>query len=188
MKEILIIDNYDSFTYNLVQLVRANFNGRVQVQRNDDFFIKQMDNKFAAIIISPGPKKPVDIPQVKDLIKRYYKKIPILGICLGMQCISEVFGGRTVRAPKPIHGKTSRIKHNKKKIFKNIPQNIDVARYHSLITKLKNSDFEITATTASNIIMGLQHKIYNLSGLQFHPESFLTQYGSQMINNWLELL
>jgi anthranilate synthase/aminodeoxychorismate synthase-like glutamine amidotransferase len=191
MQKILVVDNYDSFTYNLVQQIKITQQCEVVVKRNDEFqsFDYSRYNEFDKIVISPGPKKPKDAGISKFIIKSLYKQIPILGVCLGMQCINEVFGGKTLQSPSPMHGKTSLIKHSEKGLFKNLPQNIKVARYHSLIIEInKNIDvLELTAWTKDKLPMAIQHKNYPLFGVQFHPESFLTEYGNKIMHNFLKL-
>ena len=189
MHKILIIDNYDSFTYNLEQLFGTGYDGRLMVKRNDeiDFDFIEAQN-FEGIVISPGPKTPGDVPFTISIIERYYRNLPIMGICLGMQCINELFGGKTVLAPYPMHGKIGRINHTNEGIFKEIPQDTVVARYHSLISEVKSDELEITAKLADGITMGIRHKHYPLCGVQFHPESFLTEHGKEMIINFLDMI
>lgn len=189
VKKILLLDNYDSFTYNLYQLIGTQFEGEIIVKRNDAIGLEYIENsEINGLIISPGPKKPKDIPFVKELIQLYFKKIPVLGICLGMQCINEVFGGSTVRALYPMHGKAVTISHSGAGLFQGLPENITVARYHSLVVKVNSDDLIISAKTVDNVIMGIQHKRHPLWGVQFHPESFLTEYGDVMIGNFLNIL
>lgn len=186
MKKILLIDNYDSFTYNLVQQIQSIKRYNVNVKRNDEKFDVSSD-RFDILIISPGPKTPKDAGISNELIRAHFKTKPILGVCLGMQCINEVFGGKTISSPLPLHGKKSPITHNNKGIFKRIPKKIEVARYHSLITGDIPQEFEVTASTSDNIPMAIQHKKYPVFGVQFHPESFLTPYGKTIMKNFLEL-
>lgn len=189
MKKILIIDNYDSFTYNLKQLIDTHFDGVSTVKRNDEIGSSYIEeNEFNAIVISPGPKKPADSGISKDTISKFHKRIPILGVCLGMQCINEVFEGRTIKAPIPIHGKSSEISHNNSKLFKNIPKKFKVARYHSLIIEPASEDLLITAYTSDKIPMAIEHKSFPLFGVQFHPESFMTEYGNDIMSNFLEFI
>ena len=188
-RKILLIDNYDSFTYNLMQLIARNFNGEVVVKRNDEFDQAYIEsNEFSAIVISPGPGKPADVDFTCKVIKEYYKILPILGICLGMQCINEIFEGKTVKASYPMHGKTAAIIHTGTGIFKDLPSPLKVARYHSLICEVKSADLFVTAVCEPEIPMAIQHRNYPLWAVQFHPESFLTEYGDKMIQNFLELL
>lgn len=188
--KILVIDNYDSFTYNLVQLVGA-FNGnKIFVKRNDEISCKEIAKLNPdKILISPGPGIPEDSNVSLELINEFKDEIPILGVCLGLQAIGIAFGGKVVKAPILMHGKTSAIKHDKKTIFRNIDQNFEATRYHSLIVEKKTLPdcFEISAETNDGAIMGLRHKNFQIEGIQFHPESILTQEGKKLIKNWLEL-
>ena len=184
---ILVIDNYDSFTYKLVQYL-GELGQRVKVYRNDKISlgrIKQLKPK--KIIISPGPGRPENAGISCALIQEFAGKIPILGVCLGHQAIGYVFGGRIIQAKKLMHGKTSRIYHNQKIIFKGIPNPFEATRYHSLIVERKSlpSCLEINAWTKENEIMGLKHKDYPVWGVQFHPESILTKAGKDILANFL---
>jgi anthranilate synthase/aminodeoxychorismate synthase-like glutamine amidotransferase len=187
--KILIIDNYDSFTYNLVQLV-GKFVSDIIVERNDKVTIdeikKMSPNK---IIISPGPGKPEDSKISLDIIKELGSSIPILGVCLGHQAIGAVFGGKITYAPTLMHGKTSQVVHDNKSIFHDIPQNFEAGRYHSLIIDKDTLPdvFKISASTKDDVIMAIRHKQYPIEGIQFHPESILTPQGENIIKNWLEL-
>lgn len=184
---ILIIDNYDSFTYNVYQYV-ANLGYRVQVTRNDQIKLAEIRaGRYEAIIISPGPGTPDDAGVSKSVIEHFAGEIPILGICLGHQAIGEVFGGRVVRAPEPVHGKVSRIHHTGKGIYQGISPDFAAGRYHSLIVEKDSlpNCLEITATSADGLIMGLRHREYNIQGVQFHPESILTSEGIKLLENFL---
>ena len=139
------------------------------------------------ILISPGPKDPESAGISKDIIKTFYKKTPILGVCLGMQCINEVFGGITIRAPEPVHGKTSLIEHDNKGIFRKMASPFRAARYHSLAVKLNSGGLYVTAKTRDEIIMGVSHPEFPLHGVQFHPESFMTEEGHILIDNFLKM-
>ena len=186
---ILMIDNYDSFTYNLVQYL-GELGQKVRVFRNDKITIQDIIRlKPGKIVISPGPGRPEDAGISCELIKEFAGKIPILGVCLGHQAIGYVYGGKIVRAKKLMHGKTSLIYHNKKEIFRNIPNPFLATRYHSLLVERKSlpSCFEITAQTKEKEIMGLRHKNYPLWGVQFHPESVLTRSGRDILNNFLKV-
>lgn len=187
--KILVIDNYDSFTYNLVQLI-GQFTNNIIVKRNDKTSIEEINElKPDKIVISPGPGTPEDTGITIDVIKKLGHKIPILGVCLGHQTIGYCFGGNVINAPYLMHGKTSHIIHDGKTIYKNVEQNFEAGRYHSLIID-KNSFpnvLEITAHTEDDIIMGIRHKEFPIEGIQFHPESILTKVGKQLINNWLKL-
>ncbi len=187
MPKLLVIDNYDSFTYNLVQMF-MDYNLEIAVFRADKTTIEEVEYlRPDYILISPGPKDPSHTGISKPLITRFYKELPILGVCLGMQCINELFGGETVRAPVPMHGKTSFIRHNGEGIFKYVPDNFPAARYHSLMVKPSGRILKITSTSDDNVIMGLSHPEYPLHGVQFHPESFLTEHGHTIIENFLAL-
>ena len=189
---VLVIDNYDSFTYNLVQYL-GELKQEVVVFRNDELtldYIKEF--KPSHIVISPGPGRPNDAGISKDLIKTFAGTIPILGVCLGHQCIGEVYGGKIINAPVLMHGKTSDIYHEDNSIFKDIPNPFTATRYHSLIVdveSLTNIPLKITAKTNDNLVMALEHKEFkNLIGVQFHPESILTEHGHQMLSNFLKLV
>jgi anthranilate synthase/aminodeoxychorismate synthase-like glutamine amidotransferase len=186
---ILMIDNYDSFTYNLVQYL-GELGQRVLVYRNDALSIEDIKKlKPEKIVISPGPGRPEDAGISCDVIREFSGKIPILGVCLGHQAIGYVFGGRIVIAKKLMHGKTSKIYHNKKDIFKGIPNPFLATRYHSLLVEKTSLPdcLEVTAYTAENEIMGLKHKAYPVWGVQFHPESILTKSGKQILDNFIKL-
>ncbi|MCK9604138.1 MAG: aminodeoxychorismate/anthranilate synthase component II [Candidatus Omnitrophica bacterium] len=186
---ILMIDNYDSFTYNLVQYLGA-LGQEIKVFRNDKITIDKIRKlKPEKIIISPGPGRPEDAGISCEAIKTFAGKIPVLGVCLGHQCIGYVYGGRIVSAKKLMHGKTSRIYHNKKGIFSGIPDPFEATRYHSLIVERKSLPgcLEITAWTKEKEIMGLKHKECALWGVQFHPESILTKSGKDILANFLKL-
>ena len=186
--KILVIDNYDSFTFNLVQQL-GKFNCNVIVKRNDELSLTDITKiRPDKIVISPGPKRP-EIARISlDVIKELGSSVPILGVCLGHQAIAICFGGKVIKAPKPVHGITSKIIHDGKTVFKNILQNFDAMRYHSLIVdKISFPNIlEITAQTNDGIIMGLRHKSLPIQGIQFHPESILTEFGDDIINNWLQ--
>lgn len=186
---ILLIDNYDSFVYNLARYV-GRLGRKRHVVRNDQITIDDIaDMNPDAIILSPGPCTPKESGICLDAIKRFHRDIPILGICLGHQCIGEVFGGRTIRAPAPVHGKKSIITHDHSDLFMGLPSPMAVARYHSLITDLPaNTDLKVTAYLQDDpVIMAVQHSSFPVCGLQFHPESILTEYGLDMIRNFLTL-
>ncbi len=189
--KLLVIDNYDSFTFNLVQMFRQ-YPLCVQVYRSDQIDLEQAAAMAPDyILISPGPKDPAHAGISIALISEWYRKVPILGVCLGMQCINEVFGGRTVASPQPLHGKTSPIFHHHKGLLAGLPSPFTAARYHSLAVQpaaraLKN-DLMITARTRDRIVMGLSHQHYPLHGVQFHPESFLTHHGFSLVENFLKL-
>ncbi|MDD5634798.1 MAG: aminodeoxychorismate/anthranilate synthase component II [Candidatus Omnitrophica bacterium] len=183
----LLIDNYDSFTYNLFQIF-AKEGAEVLVRRNDQITLKEIRTlKPEKIIISPGPRTPADAGISNDIIKRLYAHIPILGICLGHQCIVACFGGRIRRIRKILHGKTSAIIHNNTGILKDVPNPFEGARYHSLETVDIPSSLEVIAATSDGVVMAVKHKKTPVFGLQFHPESFLTESGEKIIENFIKL-
>jgi anthranilate synthase component 2 len=187
LPKLLVIDNYDSFTYNLVQMF-MRYDLVIEVHRSDMISL----NGVAAInpdyvLISPGPKDPAHAGISTDLIRAFCDKVPILGVCLGMQCMNEAFGGETVRAPVPMHGKTSKIYHNYQGLFKGVPSPFVAARYHSLMVKRGQNGLIETGHSQDGVIMGLSHPELPLHGVQFHPESFLTEYGFVFIENFLRL-
>ncbi|RJP29853.1 MAG: aminodeoxychorismate/anthranilate synthase component II [Candidatus Omnitrophota bacterium] len=185
---ILMIDNYDSFTYNLVQYL-GELGQDVKVYRNDKITINQIKRlKPAKILISPGPGRPEDAGISCAVIKELEGKVPILGVCLGHQCIGYVYGGKIINARKLMHGKTSLIYHNRKEIFRGIPNPFEATRYHSLIVERSSLPgcLEITAKTKEGEIMGLKHKIFPTWGVQFHPESILTRCGKDILANFLK--
>ena len=185
---ILLIDNYDSFVYNLARYVRE-LGFREHVIRNDAITLDQIEAlKPSHIILSPGPCRPDDAGITLALIGHFAKYIPILGICLGHQAIGQAFGGNVIPAKNPTHGKASFIYHDEKSIFKKLPNPLKVGRYHSLAVCKHHlpSCLNITATTADGEIMGLQHQTYPTIGLQFHPESILTEHGHQLLLNFLK--
>ena len=186
MGKILIIDNFDSFTYNLYQLIGQFYIGDIDVIRNNAITLPEIvSKKYQGIIISPGPKKPEDAGISMEIIKQFYKELPILGICLGMQCINKVFSGITVRSKQPDHGKTAIIEHNSTGLFKNINNEFAVARYHSLIIDNVPDALIVNSWTKTKIPMAIMHRDYPLFGVQFHPESFLTEKGDKLITNFL---
>jgi anthranilate synthase component 2 len=185
---ILIIDNYDSFTYNVYQYV-ASLGYEVEVVRNDAITVDEIRaRKYDAIIISPGPGTPSDAGISKEVIAAFAGQLPILGICLGHQAIGEVFGGKVVRAPKPIHGKVSDVYHKEDGIYQGLSQPFVAGRYHSLLVEEESIPdcLEITARTADGLIMGLRHKEYPIEGVQFHPESVLTPEGMRLFEHFLD--
>tara|TARA_B100000674_G_C37534345_1_gene775342 strand:- start:82 stop:648 length:567 start_codon:yes stop_codon:yes gene_type:complete len=185
--KILLIDNYDSFTYNLYHYI-SKFKKNIEVIRNDKIDSKTVFKKrFDKIVISPGPGNPNQAGNCLKIVKEVHKKIPILGVCLGHQIIGQVFGGKIVNAKNLMHGKTSKISHNKKGLFRNIQNNFLATRYHSLVVENKSfpNSLIITAKTKNNTIMGLMHKNYDIHGFQFHPESINTKVGIKLIKNFL---
>lgn len=186
---ILIIDNYDSFTYNLVHIV-AQHTDDYKVIRNDALTIDEVKElNLDRILISPGPGRPEDAGLTKPVIQELGSQTPILGVCLGHQAIGEVFGGEVIHAPKLMHGKTSVIHHDNKSVFKNIPDGFTATRYHSLVLNPDKipEELEVTARSDDDVIMGFRHRDFPIEGIQFHPESILTVEGANIINNWLEL-
>lgn len=186
---ILIIDNYDSFTYNLVQYL-GELGSNLKVVRNDKITLEEINRlKPEKIVISPGPCTPKEAGISNELIKEFAGKIPILGVCLGHQCIGYVFGGKIIRAKKLMHGKTSLIYHDGKTIFKKLENPFEATRYHSLIIERETLPecFEITTETKEKEIMGIRHKKYNLEGVQFHPESILTKEGKKLLYNFIKI-
>jgi anthranilate synthase/aminodeoxychorismate synthase-like glutamine amidotransferase len=186
---ILVIDNYDSFTYNLVQYL-GEMGQELKVVRNDEIGLQEIKKmKPARIVISPGPGSPKDAGISNDIIRVLGSQIPILGVCLGHQCIGEVFGGKVVGAPRLMHGKTSPIYHGGTGVFKGLDNPFTATRYHSLIVERKSmpTALKITAETKEKEIMGLEHKKFPVFGVQFHPESILTQGGKDLLRNFLSL-
>ncbi|MEK7698830.1 MAG: aminodeoxychorismate/anthranilate synthase component II [Planctomycetota bacterium] len=186
---IIIIDNYDSFTYNLVQQIGA-FGARLEVFRNDKISLTEIEEiKPDYIIISPGPCTPKEAGISNDIIRQFSGKIPILGVCLGHQCIAYTYGASVVRARRLMHGKTSLISHDGKTIFKGLSNPFTATRYHSLIVKEDTLPdcLEVTARADNDEIMGIRHKQFLLEGVQFHPESFLTEEGPMLLKNFLSL-
>ena len=186
---ILLIDNYDSFTYNLAQYL-GQMGQKLEVRRNDQVTLEEIERmKPERIVISPGPCTPKEAGISVPVIQRFAGRIPILGVCLGHQAIGAAFGGKVIRAPVVMHGKTSEIHHDGRTIFHGLPQNFRATRYHSLIVERKSlpRDLEISADTADGIIMGLRHRKMKVEGVQFHPESVLTEVGFQLLENFLTI-
>ncbi|MDY5305794.1 anthranilate synthase component II [Fusobacterium gastrosuis] len=188
----LMIDNYDSFVYNLVSYFMEE-NIEMDIVRNDfvnldEIETKITEKKLEGIIISPGPKSPKDCGLCGEIVEKFYKKIPIFGVCLGHQIIGHVFGANVTKANRAMHGKVESVINNGKNIFKDLPKEVNVTRYHSLVIKeYLPDDFEIDAQTKDNIIMAISHKFYPLYGVQFHPEAVLTEYGHEMVRNFITL-
>ena len=186
---ILVIDNYDSFTYNLVQYL-GELGAEPVVYRNDAITIEQMRKlKPERILISPGPGVPSDAGMTIAAILAFVSEVPILGVCLGHQAIGEAFGGRVVRAPYLMHGKTSEICHDSATIFRGLPYRFKATRYHSLIVEKEGlpDSLEVSATTPDGLIMGLRHRKFPVEGVQFHPESVMTEHGKKLLQNFLAL-
>lgn len=184
---VLLLDNYDSFTYNLRDYILQTGN-RCCVVRNDEMSLEEIAAlDFTSAVISPGPKTPREAGITMQFIERFYNHKPLLGICLGHQAIGEFFGAKVIKANKPVHGKTSVITHTGHYLFNNLPQHLEVMRYHSLIIDdLTNTPLQVTATSADNEIMAIAHPELKLAGVQFHPESVLTPHGLQIMKNWFE--
>ncbi len=185
---LLMIDNYDSFTYNLVQYF-AELGEEVKVFRNDEISVDEISKiNPARICISPGPCSPTEAGISVETIKRYAGQIPILGVCLGHQAIGEAFGGKIIRAQKVMHGKTDDIHHAGMGVFRGLPDPFKVTRYHSLAIEKSSlpADLEITATSSDGEIMGVRHKKFAVEGVQFHPESILSEHGHALLKNFLE--
>ncbi len=186
---LLVIDNYDSFTYNLVQYL-LELGQELEIRRNDKISVNEIRRLApSAVVISPGPCTPKEAGISLDLIAEFSASTPLLGVCLGHQCIGEAFGGDVVRAPQLMHGKTSRIFHDGETIFQDLPLPFEATRYHSLIVDRETlpDSLEICAETDDGIIMGLRHKEYPVHGVQFHPESILTPSGKDLLRNFLAL-
>lgn len=185
---LLVIDNYDSFTYNLVQYL-GELGAEMEVFRNDEITLEEIDRLSPdRILISPGPGIPDNAGITLRVIREFAGKIPILGVCLGHQAIGQAFGGYVVRAPEPVHGKPSIVRHQNKGVFRDVPQDFEAGRYHSLIVdRLTFPDcLEVTAETEEGIVMGLRHKELPVEGVQFHPESILTPEGKKILKNFLD--
>ena len=186
---VFVLDNYDSFTYNLVQYI-GELGAQVEVRRNDQVTVSQVENlRPERIVISPGPCTPQEAGISVELVERLAGKFPILGVCLGHQAIGAAFGGKIIRAPKLFHGKTSQIHHDGKNIFRDLSDPFTATRYHSLIVEKKSLPREliITAETDDGIIMAFRHRRHKIEGVQFHPESVLTESGKQLLKNFLSL-
>lgn len=188
---VLVIDNYDSFTYNLVQYL-GELGAQIEVRRNDEVTIEEIRRMAPdRIVISPGPCTPLEAGISNDVVKNFGPRVPLLGVCLGHQCIGHVFGGKVVRAPRLMHGKVSSIKHDGTGVFKGIPDLFEATRYHSLIVRRDTIPdcLRITAEAADDPaeVMGLAHRDYPIHGVQFHPESILTREGKRLLKNFLEM-
>jgi len=187
---ILIIDNYDSFTYNLVQYL-GELGADMKIFRNDDVTVEDIeaDLKPEKILISPGPGTPDKAGISLGVIERFAEKLPILGVCLGHQAIGQHFGGKVVRAPEPVHGKPVEISHDGKTIFEGISETFNAGRYHSLIVQRESlpDTLEISASSPDGLIMAMRHRSLKIEGVQFHPESILTEHGKKLLQNFLDL-
>ncbi len=184
---IVVIDNYDSFTYNLVQYL-GELGAELQVFRNDAVTTAEIKRLSPShIVISPGPGQPADGGISNDVIGEFYRDVPILGVCLGHQCIGQAFGGTVTRAPRLMHGKTSPVYHNGGDLYEGVPNPFQAGRYHSLIVKEPlPPELRVTAFTKEGEVMGIRHKVFPLVGVQFHPESVLTQSGKQILKNFIQ--
>lgn len=186
---LLVIDNYDSFTYNLVQYL-GELGAQMRVIRNDELTLDEIEELTPErILLSPGPGTPTDAGISLEVIERFEARVPILGVCLGHQAIGQYFGGNVVRAPEPVHGKPVEIVHDGRTLFSGIPNNFDAGRYHSLIVDREGwpDELEVSAESPDGLVMGLRHKTKPVEGVQFHPESILTQHGHQLLKNFLSL-
>ena len=187
---LLVIDNYDSFTYNLVQYL-GELGAEMRVVRNDEVSVDEIENdiKPERILISPGPGTPDAAGISLSSIERFAERLPILGVCLGHQAIGQYFGGKVTRAPEPVHGKPVEIVHDGKTVFSDIPNNFEAGRYHSLIVERESLPdlLEISAESPDGLVMGLRHKTRPIEGVQFHPESILTEHGRKLLQNFLNL-
>ena len=183
---ILLVDNYDSFTYNLYQYL-SELGAKVHVKRNDAIDIDKIVGLYDAVVLSPGPGRPSEAGITPVIVKEHSGKIPILGVCLGHQAIGEVFGGKIVRAPRLMHGKTSMISHDEKGLFAGVPNPFEATRYHSLVVEPESCPqlLEITARSEDGVIMALRHKEHPTVGVQFHPESILTREGKSLLKNFI---
>lgn len=187
LRRVLVVDNYDSFVYNLVQYL-GELGSEPLVVRNDTHSVDElMQMECDAILISPGPGRPEEAGVTCELIRAAAGRVPLLGVCLGHQAIGHVFGASVVRAPELRHGKTSHITHDGAGVFASLPSPLEVTRYHSLVIDTASipSDLEVTATASDGTVMGVRHRKYEIEGLQFHPESILTQHGHTMLQNFL---
>jgi anthranilate synthase/aminodeoxychorismate synthase-like glutamine amidotransferase len=187
---LLVIDNYDSFTYNLVQYL-GELGAEMEVRRNNEVTLDEIENhlKPERILISPGPGTPDDAGVSLDVLKNFAGRVPMLGVCLGHQAIGQIFGGKVVRAPVPVHGKPTVVAHDNQGVFADLKQNFQAGRYHSLVVERESlpETLEISATSPDGLIMGLRHKTLKIEGVQFHPESILTDEGKKLLQNFLNL-
>jgi anthranilate synthase/aminodeoxychorismate synthase-like glutamine amidotransferase len=185
---VLVIDNYDSFTYNLVQYL-GELGEKVLVRRNDEITLPEIAPLHpVAVVLSPGPGTPAEAGICKDLLLELGPTLPMLGVCLGHQCLGEAFGGTVRRASRVMHGKVSRVTHAEQSVFRGIPSPFAATRYHSLVVDRENlpNDLEVTAWTDDGTVMGLRHRHYPLAGVQFHPEAILTEHGHELLANFLQ--
>ncbi len=187
---LLVVDNYDSFTYNLVQYL-GELGAEMKIVRNDEFSVDAVDAELRPerILISPGPGTPDDAGISLGLIERFAGRVPILGVCLGHQAIGQFYGGEVVRGPEPVHGKPVEIRHDGRTIFSDIPNGFAAGRYHSLVVDRESvpACLEVSAESPDGLVMGLRHREFTIEGVQFHPESILTEHGKEMLANFLSL-
>jgi para-aminobenzoate synthetase component II len=189
-KQVVVVDNYDSFTYNLVQYIET-LGARCTVLLNDRASVSEIEGlEHDGILISPGPGTPDDAGVTLELLRSLAGRRPIFGVCLGQQAMAQAWGGRIVRAPRLMHGKTSPIEHDGRGVFRGLPSPFDATRYHSLIVDEATLPdcFEVSARTSEGEIMAIRHRQLPVEGVQFHPESILTEHGMQLVQNWLEAL
>ena len=187
---IFVLDNYDSFTYNLVQIL-GELGAKLEVRRNDEVTVEEIEAlRPQALVLSPGPGRPENAGILLETIRHFGGKVPILGVCLGHQAIGEVFGGKVVSAPSLVHGKATEVIHDSRTIFRGLPQPFAAGLYHSLVVAPDSipDTLEVSATTADGVVMGLRHKKLPIEGVQFHPESILTSAGPHLLKNFLEML
>lgn len=187
---LLVIDNYDSFTYNLVQYL-GELGAEMRIVRNDEVTVDEIEQEIRPerVLISPGPGTPATAGISLGVIERFDGRLPILGVCLGHQAIGQHFGGRVVRAPEPVHGKPVKIQHDGRTVFSDIPNGFEAGRYHSLIVEREGMPdcLEISAESPDGLVMGLRHKTKKIEGVQFHPESILTEHGRKLLQNFMDL-
>lgn len=185
-RPLLLLDNYDSFTYNLYDCL-SRLGWPCEVHRNDQITVEELEERdYVGMVLSPGPKRPVDAGILMEVIDHFHDRLPLLGICLGMQALGEYFGARLVRAAMPMHGKLSLLEHTGQGLFEGLPQRTPVMRYHSLVLQELPTALEATAWTLDGTLMALRHQSHSLCGVQFHPESILTKDGQMMLQNWLQ--
>ena len=185
---LLVIDNYDSFTYNLVQYL-CELGADLVVRRNDEVTVGEIERSLRPekIVISPGPGEPAGAGVTLEVVERFAGRVPLLGVCLGHQAVGQVFGGRVVRAPEPVHGRPAEVTHDGRTIFDGLPRPFKAGRYHSLVVERESLPpcLEVSAETADGLVMGLRHRELRVEGVQFHPESILTDAGKQLLDNFL---
>ena len=185
---LLVLDNYDSFTYNLVQYL-CELGAELVVRRNDEVTVGEIERELRPekIVISPGPGTPAGAGVTLEVVEKFAGRVPLLGVCLGHQAVGQVFGGRVVRAPRPVHGKPAEVEHDGRTIFAGLPRPLRVGRYHSLVVERDSlpACLEVSAETADGLVMGLRHREWPVEGVQFHPESILTESGKRLLDNFL---